>query len=153
MSPISRITAILAMALAAQLAFAQATMYKSTLRDGRVVYGEKPAPDAVKVEAMKLDTSKKGVLPPSAREVEAARQADQAKARGEAQGTALQAAEEKVKQAEAALAGGREPQPGERIGTAGGASRLNESYYERQKKLEQAVEQAKTELEKMRSGR
>jgi hypothetical protein len=143
----------MAMALAAQLAFAQSTLYKSTMPDGRVIYGEKPAPDAKKVEAMKTDTSKKGVIPPSAKEVEAARQADFAKAKGEAQGTALQAAEDKVKQAEAALANGREPEPGERIGTAGGASRLNDSYYARQKKLEQAVEQAKADLEKMRSGR
>ena len=152
MRHISRIGAILVIALAAHLAFAQTTLYKSTLPDGRIVYGEKPAAGAVKVEEMKADTSKKGVIPPSSRELEAARQAGFAKARGEASGTALRAAEEKVKQAEAELVAGKEPQPGERTGTAGGGSRLNDSYWERQKKLEQSVDQARAELEKMRGG-
>ena len=153
MRHISRIGAVLVLMLAAHSALAQTTLYKSTLPDGRVIYGEKPAAGAVKVEEMKADTSKRGVVPPSKKEIDGARASEQAAARGEAQGAAVRAAEERVKQAETALAAGKEPEPGERTGTAGGASRLNDSYWERQKRLEQAVEQARADLERARGGK
>ena len=153
MSRISRIAAILVLALLAQGALGQATLYKSILKDGRVVYGEKPAPDAVKVEAIKTDTSKQGIVPPTAKESTAAQQLNDAQERKAAAGERVRALEEKVKQAEAALAAGKEPEPGERSGTAGGGSRLNDSYWERQKALEQAVGQAKAELANARAGR
>jgi hypothetical protein len=153
MCPISRFAAFLALALTAQLALAQATMYKSILPDGRVVYSEKPAAGAVKVEEMKVDTGKKGIVPATPRDIEAARQAGAAQQRGDAATATLRAQEDKVKQAEEALAAGREPQPGERIGIAGGGSRLTDGYFERQKRLEQAVEEAKAELAKARGGR
>jgi hypothetical protein len=41
----------------------------------------------------------------------------------------------------------------ERIGTAGGASRLSETYFDRQRKLEEAVEKARRELDQARSGK
>jgi hypothetical protein len=47
----------------------------------------------------------------------------------------------------------KEPLPGERIGTAGGASRLTDEYWERQKKLDAAVERAQQELDKARAGK
>ena len=65
----------------------------------------------------------------------------------------VQAAEQKLRDAEAALAAGKEPQEGERIGTAGGASRLSEGYFERQRKLEASVENARRELDGLRSGK
>ena len=48
--------------------------------------------------------------------------------------------------AERAFRQGREPLPGERVGNAGGGSRLRPAYFERQKRLELAVEQARTRL-------
>lgn len=48
--------------------------------------------------------------------------------------------------AEQAFRQGREPLPGERVGNAGGGSRLRPAYFERQKRLELAVEQARTRL-------
>jgi hypothetical protein len=58
-----------------------------------------------------------------------------------------------LKNAEAARAAGKEPLPGERVGTAGGASRLSEAYFDRQRKLEADVEKARRELDKARSGK
>jgi hypothetical protein len=52
-----------------------------------------------------------------------------------------------LKNAEAALAAGKEPLPGERTGTVGGGSRLNEAYFARQKSLEDAVAAARKRVE------
>ncbi len=49
--------------------------------------------------------------------------------------------------AEQALRNGREPLAGERVGNAGGGSRLRGEYFERQKQLELAVQAARTKLE------
>ena len=49
-------------------------------------------------------------------------------------------------QAERALQPGREPLPGERLHNAGGGSRLLASYFERQRQLEKAVQQAREQL-------
>ena len=42
---------------------------------------------------------------------------------------------------------GEEPLPGERLGTAGGNSRLTDAYFERQKGLEATVAAAKKRVE------
>lgn len=47
-----------------------------------------------------------------------------------------------LQDAKNALASGAEPLPGERAANAGGGSRLTEEYFERQKRLKQAVEEA-----------
>ena len=142
----------LAAALLLQPAVAQ-TLYKSTLPDGRIVYGDKPAPDAVKVEETRPDVSKGGIGGVTSREQDALKEMEKARLQREAGGDKVQAAEQALRNAEAARAAGKEPLPGERIGTAGGASRLNEAYDDRQRKLEEAVEKARRELEQARSGR
>ncbi|HXM82914.1 MAG TPA: hypothetical protein VN929_13420 [Burkholderiales bacterium] len=48
-----------------------------------------------------------------------------------------------LEQAEARREQGREPLPGERLGTAAGTSRLTEPYFERQAMLEQEMERAR----------
>jgi hypothetical protein len=63
------------------------------------------------------------------------------------------AAEKALAAAEAARAAGKEPQPGERIGTAGGASRLTDAYWQRQKSLDDAVEKARRDLDNARAGK
>jgi len=136
---------LLAQSVAAQ------TLYKSIMPDGRVVYGDRPEPDAVKVESSKPDTSNTGVqlAPPGAggkvEEMAVTRR------RGETQEARLRQAEEAVRKAEAAIANGKEPLPGERIGTAGGASRLNDSYWERQKKLREDLVKARDNVTKLRT--
>lgn len=130
------------------------TLYKSIMPDGRVVYGDKPVRGAAKVEESQADTSKSGlggVVTP--REREALKEAEKARAQRGTVGDKVQAAEARLKAAEAARVAGEEPLPGERAGTAGGSSRLNDSYFERQRRLEGAVESARRDLEAARSGR
>ena len=129
------------------------TLYKSTLPDGRVVYGDKPDPAAVKSEPIKPDTSKIGVVPPTARETATLNELERARIQREAGDSRTRTAEEAVQKAEAAREAGKEPLPGERLGTASGASRLTDDYWKRQKKLEEAVESARREAEQARSGK
>jgi hypothetical protein len=141
---------LIAVVLVVQSAAAQ-TLYKSTMPDGRVIYGDRPEQGAVKVESSKPDTSKTGVqvVPPGAAgKVE---QMEATRKRGEAKADDLRQAEEAVRKAEAALANGKEPLPGERIGTAGGASRLNDSYWARQKKLREDLVNARDSLTRLRA--
>jgi len=140
------LVALLALPAAAQ------TLYKSTMPDGRIVYGDKPAPGAAKVEESKIEPSSKGLGGSTARETEALKELEKSRGKREASGAKLQAAEEALRQAEAARAAGTEPLPGERVGTAGGASRLNDAYYARQKKLNDAVENAQRNLDQLRPG-
>jgi len=142
---------VLASALLASPAFAQA-LYKSTMPDGQVIYGDKPAPGAAKVEQTKIQASK-GVTPPSAKEIQASKSAEAQRAHSEAAADRVRVAEKALADAEAELASGKEPLPGERIGTASGKSRLNDAYWERQKSLEAAVELARRNLENTKAGK
>ncbi len=54
-------------------------------------------------------------------------------------------AQKTLHEAEARRERGVEPLPGERLGIAGGGSRLDEAYFERQKRLQQEVEESRTE--------
>ena len=152
MSRYALITAsFIAAALLLQPALAQ-TLYKSVMPDGSVVYGDKPAPGAAKVEEPKIDTSTKGIGATTPREAEALKELEKSRGKREATGAKLQAAEEALRQAEAARAAGKEPLPDERVGTAGGASRLNDAYYARQNKLNEAVQNAQRNLDQLRPG-
>lgn len=143
---------IFAAALLLQPAVAQ-TLYKSTLPDGRIVYGDKPAPDAVKVEETRPDTKKGGIGGITAREKETLKELEKTRLQREDGQDKVRSAEEALKNAEAALAAGKEPLASERLGTAGGGSRITDAYYERQKKLDADVEQARRELDQARSGK
>ena len=143
---------LLAIALVVFPALAQTT-YKSTMPDGQVIYGDKPAPGAAKVEQTKVAPATKGVIPPTPGETRALKQLEADRARRDAVDSRTRAAEKALADAEAARAGGKEPREGERIGTASGASRLNDAYWERQKALESAVEKARRDLEAVRAGK
>ena len=129
------------------------TLYKSTMPDGRVVYGDKPAPGAAKVEGRKTDIGKKGVAPPSARETAVLNQMTKERQAREAAQDRVRRAEIALHDAEVAQQMGREPQPNERLGTASGAQRLTDGYWARQKTLDANVEKARQNLEKVRSGK
>jgi hypothetical protein len=118
-------------------------LYKSVLPDGRVVYGDKPDPAAAKVETQKPDISKGGLGGSTPREAEALKAMEQSRAKRETAEEKSRSAQDAVRAAEQARAAGKEPLPGERTGTAGGGSRLNDAYYERQRKLEEDVEKAR----------
>ena len=59
----------------------------------------------------------------------------------------MEAATQALAQARTQLETGKEPLPGERTGTAGGGSRLNDSYWARQASNEQAVARAQSRLD------
>jgi len=128
-------------------------VYKSTLPDGRVIYGDRPDPAAVKVEESTPDTSARGIGGATPREAQALKEMEDARRQREAEDARLQALQKAVLDAEEAQVAGKEPLPGERIGTAGGPSRLNDSYWTRQRSLGDAVEKARRDLEEARSGR
>ena len=129
------------------------TLYKSTMPDGSVVYGDKPAPGAAKVEETRPDVSKGGIGGTTTREQEALKELEKARLQREGEQDKVRAAEQALRNAEAARDAGKEPLTSERIGTAGGASRITDDYYARQKKLDDAVEEARRELDQARSGK
>ena len=165
---ISLLAGLLMLAVPARPAIAQ-TLYKSTLPNGEVTYGDKPAPGAVKVEVIKPDTSKSGIGPgaPTAKDIarDAAmlKEMEKARLKREATDAKVRAARNALSDADAARAAGAEPLEGERHtfiiqekGTGKEAefrSRLTDAYFERQKKLEEAVEAARENLERVRSGK
>ena len=138
----------LVLLLAASGAFAQA-MYKSTMPDGKVIYGEKPEPGAKRVETVTAPPPKSGVtIVTPAEKTQLDQRIRQRSAVEGAKQRELDDARRQLQQAATALEAGKEPLPGERIGTAGGGSRLTDDYWERQKKLEQAVKSARARLDK-----
>lgn len=135
----------LALLIAAAPAAAQ-TLYKSVMPDGRIVYGEKPAPGAQSTGTIEPPPPQSGIRMVSPEERKGIderlkkRYAADARAQRE-----LEQAQNHLRQAEAARGAGKEPLPAERVGPGGA---LSEAYAQRQKKLEQAVEFARKRLEK-----
>ena len=173
---------LLALAALAQPTVAQ-TFYKSTLPNGDVTYGDKPAPGAVKVEAIKPDTSKTGIGPGAptakdrARDAALLKEMEKARLEREAADARVRTARNALRDAEAARAAGAEPLESERIGfirqptvaekgkgtdadkkkaTEKGpvfGTRLTDAYFDRQQKLERAVEEARRNLDQVLSGK
>jgi hypothetical protein len=145
----ARYAFLLVVLLGAYGASAQ-TVYKSTMPDGKVIYGENPAPGASRVEKMEPPPAKTGVTGLTPEEKTRAQQLDRQRAAANAAATKSQKgladARTALQQAEAARDAGKEPLPGERIGIAGGGTRLTEAYFARQKSLEQAVATARKRL-------
>lgn len=136
-------------------AFAQ-PVFKSTMPDGSVVYGEKPAAGATRVETLDLPTSKSGIGGITPEEKARAEQYARERAAGAATAAAsqrkLDEARTQLRQAEAAREAGKEPLPNERTGLAGGGSRLTEAYHDRQKRLEDAVQNARKQVSELERG-
>lgn len=142
---------ILTVALLASTAYAQTFYYQSVMPDGRVVIGDKPAPGAKTVKQIPLRAGNisEPLSTPAA--------PGTTPATGSAQGLDVDAevrsAQQELDAAKAALEAGREPQPAERIGTAKGASRLNDAYFQRVRALEDAVANAQKRLDEALSQR
>jgi hypothetical protein len=136
---------LLVIALLAQSVAAQ-TVYKSTMKDGSVIFSDRPEPDAVKVETSRPNTSDTGVQVVSPDAEDRLQEMEAAREEGQAVADERREAEEALRKAEEALANGKEPLPDERIGTAGGTSRLTDSYWARQSRLEQDVIKAREKL-------
>jgi hypothetical protein len=112
-----------ALALVSGAALAQ-YFYKSTMPDGKVIYGDVPTPGAVKVEKTRPDTSKQGISGATPKETETLRRMESE--RPNVGGSNQRAAdiEAALKKMEAEREKAREPLEGERIGrsAAAGAS-------------------------------
>jgi hypothetical protein len=59
----------------------------------------------------------------------------------------LEEARNALSRAEEAQVNGKEPLPGERLGTAGGGSRLSDDYWARQQRLADAVKEARQRVD------
>ena len=123
-------------------------VYKSTMPDGKVIYGPEPVPGAKKVDKITTKTQDAGVrisTPEQKRSLEQREAQQQAQTtRREAELSDLKRA---LQEAEAAREAGKEPREGDFIGNAGGGMRLNDAFLERQKTLEAAVQDARKRLE------
>jgi hypothetical protein len=145
---VKRRSSLLAALLLVATSVGAQTLYKSTMPDGKVVYGEKPEPGAKQVDTVTAPPPKTGttVLTP-AEQKDVDRRIQIRSATADAQRRELEDAHQQLKKAEAAREAGKEPLPGERLGTATGASRLTDDYWQRQKSLEAAVEAARKRVE------
>lgn len=122
-------------------------MYRSVMPDGKVVYGDKPAPGAKESKQLNLAPLNVATPPRAPDTVKPKNPADPAPIDKNAE---VNAARQRLEAAQKALNEGREQREGDRIGVAkggGGTSRLSESYLERVKGLEDAVAAAQQQLE------
>jgi len=136
---------LIALALAATAVQGQA-VFRSVMPDGSVVYGDKPAPGAKETKEVSLPPPNISKPPPAPPKKSAPATAPGQPATDSADDL-VKNAERELQKAKAALETGREPQPGERIGTASGASRLTDAYFERIKSLENAIVGAQKKLD------
>src|SRR5206468_9109567 len=90
------------------LAAAAQVLYKSILPDGRIVYGDKPAPGAARVIESRPDTSKAGLGGTSEREARVLEEFQNARSQRERDAERMQAAEKALREAEAAREAGKE---------------------------------------------
>jgi hypothetical protein len=143
---IQRIFFLLTLALMATAVQAQA-VFRSVMPDGKVVYGDKPAPGAkeskqVNLAPLNISTPAPGSTPAPP---------DTLAPAGNNNSADVATAQQNLEAARRALEAGRELREGDRIGIAskGGAtnSRLSDSYLNRVKQLEDAVAAAQSQLE------
>ena len=144
---------LLALLVAAAGAASAQKIGRYVFPDGRVVYSDQPVPGA------KLVNEVAPPPPPSAPPPAPSREGKAARSGGDDPGAArlrtlneadaeVRAATEALERARAQLQSGIEPLPGERTGTAGGTSRLNEAYEERQAANQKAVADAEERLQR-----
>ena len=154
---------LLALLVLAASPVAAQTAYKSTMPDGRVIYGDGPIPGARKVEKISVAAPRVGDSQGggagggedrSAEQTRAKQVDDATRARiaeREERQQRVRDAEEALRAAETAKLNGEEPLAGERIGNAGGGTRLSEEYFQRQKQLEEEVQKARQALDAARN--
>jgi hypothetical protein len=132
-------------------------IYRYVFPDGRVVYSDSPVPGAklqgtVAPPPPPMSSPSGGAerpaAPSGASKDQGGAAPDDRVARFAAADRDVQDATRALEDARARLAAGQEPLPGERTGTAGGTSRLNEEYWTRQQWLKDAVAAAQANLDR-----
>ncbi len=130
-------------------------VFKYVMPDGRIVYSDKPVPGGRLVDEI-------APPPPSAPAPAATPRQEQLQERRDAlrerlsdrdrefqrASAELEAARARLAEAQQQFDAGKEPLPGERTGNAGGGSRLNESYWQRQAANEAAVARAREQVQR-----
>lgn len=141
-------------------------VYRQVLPDGKIVYSDKPVPGAKIDETITPDpvtnawtpeTGKPPAIPPRAErtpvnKVPSIPAVGKVRTLGDAD-TDIIRAEMMVEDAKKRQQDGIEPLPGERSGLVSGKSRLNETYWERQRALAQETAEAEAMLRKARTER
>ena len=117
------------------------TIFRSVMPDGRVVFGDKPAPGAKESKPLATRPTNVSTPGPTSGSGPTARQQALDAATDE-----MLAAQQNLDRARAALESGREPLPEERVGMKGGGMRTTEAYDQRMKLLEQDVQTAQKQL-------
>jgi len=144
----------LALGVAAVPALAQ-KMQKYVTPDGKTVYSDRPIPGARLVDEIAppppVDPSAAAAARSRAqKESETANSAAAKRAEGGGGAQPQEDAAAALARAKDRLEKGKEPLPGERTGTAGGGSRLNEQYWARQRANEKAVQDAEARLKSLK---
>ena len=142
---------LVVLALAAASAVDAQKIGRYVFPDGRVVYSDQPVPGAKLVNEVAPPPPPSASPPPSREGKAAAPGADSGADRVrrlEQTDAEVRAATEALERARAQLQAGTEPLPGERTGTAGGGSRLNEAYDARQAANQRAVADAEMRLQR-----
>jgi len=138
------------------VAFAQG-LKKYITPDGKTVYSDTPVLGAREVGEIKAPPEPNAAARSQAEEA-ARRDAKDVKAvdkrldERRSQEARIETAEAELEKAQRILKEGAKPLPGERTGTAGGKSRLNDAYQRRQRANERAVEKARTAVKEARAG-
>jgi hypothetical protein len=117
------------------------TVYRSVMPDGKIVFGDKPAPGAKEAKPMVLRPANVSSPGPTSGGGASPRQQNLESATGD-----VNAAQQNFDRARNALESGREPTADERLGTKTG-SRTTEAYDQRIKALEQDVAAAQKQLD------
>jgi len=138
---------LITLALAATAAQGQA-VFRSVMPDGRIVYGDQPAPGAKETKEVSLPQPNIATPPPAPAPPKQSAPATTPRQQApDSDDDRVRSAERDLQTAKAALEAGREPQPGERAGSAGGASRLTDAYFQRIQSLETAVASAQKKFD------
>jgi hypothetical protein len=126
------------------------TVYRYVTPDGRTIFSDQPVPGAKLQGTVTPPAQPPGAGAPVENRMPLATEKPPADNRAQRLRVATQevdAATQALAQARAQLASGKEPLEGERTGTAGGGSRLNDAYWARQAANEQAVAKAQARLD------
>lgn len=139
---------------AAGIAHAQ-QVFKYVMPDGRIVYSDKTVPGGRLVDEIAPPPPTAPAPAPTTRQEQLQEQRNALRERlsdrdreFQRASAELDAARGRLAEAQQRLEAGKEPLPGERTGNAGGGSRLNELYWQRQQSNEAAVARARDQVQR-----
>lgn len=145
-SPVFKLLACVALACAAS-ANAQDAIYRGVDAKGQTVYSNSPKGLAGARKIMLPEPVLAGTEPPQAAQASAGMPAAPPPLSGGGAASRAEQTQARLRDAQRAFDAGDEPAPGERLGTAGGGSRLAPSYYERRDREAKTLAEARAAAE------